>query len=88
MVFLSQKKSCPTSSPAIISGLVSLAQGLNESKKKKKKFPLTSGKGTEPSLKMMPVLRKPLAQGVGHIKYRGFQYEKYAELKKRQEGRS
>ena len=34
--FLSQKKSCPTSSPAIISGLVSLAQGLNESKKKKK----------------------------------------------------
>lgn len=33
--FLSQKKSCPTSSPAIISGLVSLAQGLNESKKKK-----------------------------------------------------
>ena len=37
---------------------------------------------------MMPVLRKPLAQGVGHIKYRGFQYEKYAELKKRQEGRS
>ena len=37
---------------------------------------------------MMPVLRKHLAQGIGHIKFRGFQYEKYAELPKRQEGRS